>query len=167
MLLSLTWVKISGLSLGLIVSVCYFLYSYKRTRKYLYSIWLFKILEVIKYSFIVFAVHFYCIMLAMFFGASIQIIDSTTSHNIYFLFGANDAYPNAKPRESYVANRLDRTIVVWSLHSENNNGYTQDFEVIRPGQIGPVHSFPAYFFEKTPSSYRARSLVNAVDFWEQ
>ena len=167
MLISLTWVKISGILLGLIVSVCYFLYSYKRTRKFLVSIWLLNLLEVIQYGFIVYAVHIYCLILAMFFGAAIQIIDSTTSHKVYFLFGANDAYPNAKPRESYVANRLDRTIVVWSLHSENNNGYTKDFEVIHPGQIGPVHSFPTYFFEKTPPSYRARNLVNAVDFWDQ
>ena len=107
---------------------------------------------------------FFLYMTIYFFGSILIIIESEEKHPSYMYFGAGEEYQyKLEPRHVHVLNKMEETILVYSLPSDN--GLTEDWEVLAPGDIAQLHSGIHYYFEDHPSFYHGKSLRNAVDYY--
>lgn len=159
------WViAIICLSVGLICFICTTVYTIKKEKL---KWWLDICMLCLRNLFITFgAPAFFLYMTIYFFGSIVVVIESETEHYSYMHFGETDEFLiDLEPRNVYVFNKMERTILVHSLPSDN--GLTKDWVVIKPNQVGKVRRGPMYYFdEDKPTFYRGNSLKNAVDYYE-
>ena len=162
--IEIKYIQIAGLALGMFIAIIY-IFCRKKEPQWARIIWLDIIRNVVVVAIITACTHIFSFMGIYFFGSCITVIESETAHTSYMHFGSSDDYLiDLEPREVYVHNKMNRTILVHSLPSDN--GLTKDWVILRPGQIAKVHSGPQYYFEKTPDHYRGKSLLNAVDYYD-
>ncbi|MCR5360984.1 MAG: hypothetical protein K6E73_03115 [Bacteroidales bacterium] len=165
MLIDIVHIKMFSLFMGGLAVILY-LVCRKKEPNWAKIPWLDLFLNVVYSIVIFFGIHFSLYMGIYFFGSVIVVVESESEHHSYMHFGSSENYLiELEPREVYVHNKMNRKLLVHSLPSDN--GLTKDWVVLNPDAIAKVHAGPQYFFEKTPSFYRGKSLRNAVDYYQQ
>lgn len=87
-------------------------------------------------------------------AAELLIIESETSHTIYFVYGEQKKQfiIDLESSNAYVLNKMNKSILIHTIPRKDNSQVSQ-WVVIPPNQISEVRDFPTFFFDKNAPKY--------------